>query len=595
MGCCMKSLCQNIKFSLGYIYKISPLYVFLNIVKASLTVFLTIFNVLFIRYLVQEFEALNFDLGRILYLCFIFFLVGIIYSGFDAWIEYLMSPIIHDKIHIYILNEIYQKSTNRNVECFDDSEYYENYYYAIQYGEAYILKVFQTILGFFASLCIVSSLLSILLGYNSRIIAIILISVAIESLIQMRLSKKSYHLNMKLMKPNRRINYVNRIYYLKEYTNELRLYNGMKHLMDDELKKNHQLKKKTIKREGSRMLFLDSLRSLIQNGSDSIIMFILAVMTLMKEISIGDYMVLFNGAKNVSNQILQMLDIYPSLYECNLYIEKYRKFLDDEKYELKKGNKTCNEKIHSICFKDVSYQYPSMKDACLKNIEMTFRLNTHTVIVGENGAGKSTIIKLLCGLYYPSKGKVLYEGITTEEIEKTSFNSHIAIVFQNFQVYALTIAENVLMRACRNKEDEELVWKALEAVGLKDKICQFPNTINSYLTAEFEEEGINLSGGEIQRLAIARAYAKKSDILLMDEPSSALDPLAEHEIYQIIEKLKKDKIVISVSHRLTNITKADYIYYLEDGKVTEEGNHEKLVAMNGKYAKMYNLQLKKYS
>ena len=177
----------------------------LNIVKASLTVFLTIFNVLFIRYLVQEFEALNFDLGRILYLCFIFFLVGIIYSGFDDWIEYLMSPIIHDKIHIYILNEIYQKSTNRNVECFDDSEYYENYYYAIQYGEAYTLKVFQTILGFFASLCIVSSLLSILLGYDSRIIAIILISVAIETSIQMRLSKKSYHLNMKLMKPNRRI------------------------------------------------------------------------------------------------------------------------------------------------------------------------------------------------------------------------------------------------------------------------------------------------------------------------------------------------------------------------------------------------------
>ena len=203
-------------------------------------------------------------------------------------------------------------------------------------------------------------------------------------------------------------------------------------------------------------------------------------------------------------------------------------------------------------------------------------------------------MKLLLSFYQPTEGSIYINDYDYKNLSSKQIRSKFSIVFQDFQIYAVTIAENVLMRRVETKEDEQLVWDSLGKVGLEEKIKKFKNGINTLVTREFDRDGISFSGGERQRLAIARVFASNKDIYILDEPTSALDPLAEEKINKLIINNAKEKTMIIIAHRLSTVVDADIIYLVREGRIIESGTHKQLIELDGRYAYMFNVQKQLY-
>lgn len=229
----------------------------------------------------------------------------------------------------------------------------------------------------------------------------------------------------------------------------------------------------------------------------------------------------------------------------------------------------------------------------LEGINLTIHKGEKVAIVGYNGAGKTTLTKLLMRLYDPVEGEILYNGRNLKEYDIPSLRDKIGTVFQDYKIFACTVAENVLGDEC-TENDRSTVTEALTSATFRDKLDSLEKGMDTELTKEFYDEGINLSGGESQKVAIARIFAHPYDLIIMDEPSSALDPMAEYELNHTILDYAQDKTVVFISHRLSTTRMADRILMFDSGHLIESGSHDELMAMNGKYAEMFKLQAEKY-
>ena len=214
-------------------------------------------------------------------------------------------------------------------------------------------------------------------------------------------------------------------------------------------------------------------------------------------------------------------------------------------------------------------------------------------LVGHNGAGKTTIIKLLLRLYDPTSGTIFYNGKDIREYNLKAYRELFATTFQDFQMFGMTIKENVLMGRHYERE-EELVIDALKKAGVYEKVLSLENGIDTMMTKEFDENGAVLSGGETQKIAVARTFVKDAPMKIFDEPSSALDPIAEYELFQNIMKEGSDHTMLFISHRLSSVKNCDKVFMLEKGHLIEEGAHDELIAANGSYAQMYKKQAMNY-
>ena len=251
------------------------------------------------------------------------------------------------------------------------------------------------------------------------------------------------------------------------------------------------------------------------------------------------------------------------------------------------------EEFESLEVNNISFSYKGDYNQ-LEDVSLKIKKGQKIAIVGHNGAGKTTLVKLLLRLYDVNNGEILYNNENYKDINVLSLRKEVGAVFQNVEVYAVTIAENILLKTPKTIEDFNLIDEALKFSGLDEYVNSLPNGINTLVTKEFDRDGIVLSGGQNQRLAIARGYALNYNLFILDEPSSALDPIAEASVYNNMLTLGKNKTIIFISHRLTTTVNADYIYLFEHGKVIEQGTHEELMKLNKKYKEMFTSQSKKY-
>ncbi|MBR6257008.1 MAG: ABC transporter ATP-binding protein, partial [Lachnospiraceae bacterium] len=229
----------------------------------------------------------------------------------------------------------------------------------------------------------------------------------------------------------------------------------------------------------------------------------------------------------------------------------------------------------------------------LKEISLKVQPGEKIAIVGYNGAGKTTLIKLLMRLYDPTSGKIVYHGRDIKEYRPDDYRRRIGVVFQDYQMYGASLKENVVMDRAEEAADNDVIT-ALKRAGFGDRLNSLERGLDTPVTTEFDKEGINFSGGESQKVAISRAFYKDADMLIMDEPSSALDPIAEYELNKAMESAAKGKTVFYISHRLSTTRDADRIILLENGRIAEEGTHDSLLKMNGKYARMWQVQAGRY-
>lgn len=273
-----------------------------------------------------------------------------------------------------------------------------------------------------------------------------------------------------------------------------------------------------------------------------------------------------------------------------------RTFLEREpKISRNENGPLVNKNSVYLKLDSVSFRYNGAQEDCLKDISLEIKPGEKIAIVGNNGAGKTTFVKLLMRLYDVDRGSIKLNGINIKEYNLDSYRELFGTVFQDHKVLSLTVKENVFMAEDEPENGEEILETALRKSDIYDKINSLPLKADTILSREFDETGTILSGGEYQKIALARVFAKSCEVVILDEPSSALDPISEYKMYNNMMEVCKDKTVIFISHRLSSAVMADKIYLFEDGRVTESGSHKELLAMNGKYADMFRKQAEKYT
>jgi len=339
--------------------------------------------------------------------------------------------------------------------------------------------------------------------------------------------------------------------------------------------------------------FSDSLFSVIRN---LIAYTILVTMVLDGVIGVAEFTFMIGIVLGFSAWINRLSDSYGRLKEASIRIDSFRDYMDmDDGVNLENGENIkslLTEKL-SIEFRNVSFTYPNSEKPVINNLNLKIKAGEKLALVGVNGAGKTTLVKLLTGLYNPTKGEILINGISIKSFNRYEYYNLFGVIFQDINVLPFTIAQNV-----SSKSDEETdfhkVNNVLEKAGLAEKVASLQKKEHTKLTQVIDDKGIMLSGGELQKMMLARALYKDSPILVLDEPTAALDPLAEQTLYLKYNALTENKTSLFISHRLASTQFCDKIIYLEDGEILETGKHTELMKKNGKYFKMFDIQSQYY-
>ena len=313
------------------------------------------------------------------------------------------------------------------------------------------------------------------------------------------------------------------------------------------------------------------------------------------EVTVADAFLYVTAAGTFYQHITSVLRNFAELRQKSRQVSDFRSFLDFEdvlpEIQGTKPVPVCSS--YEFCFEQVSFQYPKAEEYALKNLNLTLSPGERLAVVGLNGAGKSTFIKLLLRLYEPTEGRILLNGTDIKEYDRNSYYSLFAPVFQEVYQFAFPLAENVSMNT-PEETDEQLVSKCLDMAGMTDKVNELPKGIHTQMLKIIEDDGVDLSGGEKQKLALARALYKDAPVVVLDEPTAALDALAEYELYQNFDRMIGEKTAVYISHRLSSTRFCKHVAMFVNGEMVEYGTHDSLMAQNGAYAEMFHVQAQYY-
>ena len=339
---------------------------------------------------------------------------------------------------------------------------------------------------------------------------------------------------------------------------------------------------------------LDVVLALLRNGAAY---GLLIAMALRGELSAAEFVLYFSAVSGFTGWVTGIFSGLGQLHRQSVELSTLREFLEvPEEFLFEEGKPlpVKPDHLYTLELRDVSYRYPGAERDTLSHVNLTLHPGEKLAVVGRNGAGKTTLIKLLCGLYDPTQGQVLLDGEDIRQYNRRDYYKHFSAVFQNFSVLAGTVAENV--GQVQHKDvDLPRMWDCLERAGLADKIREMPGQENTRLGREVYLDGVDLSGGQLQRLMLARALYKNAPVVVLDEPTAALDPIAESDLYQKYSDLTGNRTSVYISHRLASTRFCDRVLLIENGGIAEEGTHEALLAQGGRYAYLFELQSKYYA
>ncbi len=551
------------------------------------------FSTIFMRYIINAFEkkmSFNSIMVFILICGAVFALIGL----YRSYVNNVAFPLNNTKTYEGLYLRLYQKARNVELSCFEDAEFYNKYTMAIDGAGDKIASVVKNVwgilVGIFATIIVFFSMYDI-----DKLAVLFVIFPIIGNFIfggiLNKLELKRYREGI----PSERVfQYVNRVMYLAEYAKEMRLsniYSLIKEKYNEAIKKTISIAdkyaSKTIIMEVLKVVFTFSIifEGVLLYGTYRAI--------VVKSISLSELAVLSSTMVSATWILIGLFNNIVEAMKNGLFVNYLRTFIEYKEIIPEDWDGDIPEPvISSIEFRNVSFSYKDGKYA-LKNLNFSISGNNVVAVVGHNGAGKSTIIKLLFRLYDPTSGEILVNGRNIKEYNLRAYRQLFAAAFQDYKVLALSVKDNVLMGHKVENEDEAVI-EALKKAGVYEKVETLPKGINTILTKEFDEDGAVLSGGQYQKIVVARAFVQNTPIKVFDEPSSALDPIAEYDLYKSIMRESKDKTMIFISHRLSSVRNADRVFMFEHGELIEQGTHEELMKMDGSYADMYTKQAMNY-
>lgn len=372
---------------------------------------------------------------------------------------------------------------------------------------------------------------------------------------------------------------------------DLRLYNMVSWFKDMYhvfLKERIHLERKNL----SKRYLVNLVDGLLAFLRDGLAYGYLIYSVLYKDMSIGDFVLYFGAIGGFSNWISGIVTNLTELNRVHLETTDLRSYLEMED-RMNRGKGVELPKEYELpCdieLKNVYYKYPGAEDYTIKNVNLHIKKGEKLAIVGVNGAGKTTLVKLICGLYTPTRGEIYVNGKKSSQYNRDEYYSLFSVVFQDIHLLPVSIAKNITLQL-ENEIDNEKLDRVLNMAGLMDKVKSLEKGKDTLLVKSVYEDAIELSGGELQKLVLARALYKDAPIIILDEPTSALDPIAENEIYQKYNEFTKERTSIFISHRLSSTRFCDRIILIDGGEIVEEGSHKTLMSKDGKYKKMYDMQ-----
>lgn len=447
-------------------------------------------------------------------------------------------------------------------------------------------EIIMNLLGFITYAAIIASL-------NPLIILLLLLTYALDGLIALSIEKFAHKTKDKREEIERKSLYLTYRTCNNGFAKDIRIYTMSKWLSDikEQLLSEGLHWQKDLERKKMLQLFLEGLLVFLRDGAAY--SYLIYMMIKTSDMSVGTFSVYLMAIAGFGNWLLSMVNEGEALVNAHYAVSDYRNFMekDDAKPIDHNSRIRIDKKTHSIRLKNVCYQYPGSNKKILDNINLEIKENEKIAIVGVNGAGKTTLIKIICKLLTPTSGEVLLDNINIKYINQNEYFKLISAVFQDICVLPISIKDNIIFS---DKTDDKKLNQCISQAGLSNKISDLEKGINTKLIKQFHADGTELSGGEMQMLLLARALYKDAPILILDEPTAALDPIAENKLYLKYNELTKNKTSIYISHRLSSTRFCDRIIFLDGGKIAEIGTQEELMKHGGKYAAMYETSGKYY-
>ena len=495
--------------------------------------------------------------------------------------EKCLTSIILDKFSKTEIKRLEDKQSNDAIQAVKDSQFYisRTFDYAVNYIPKNIITFVSTI--------------SIIFAYYPLIALFYIFTTIPGIIINCVQSDKMNQFSIDSIPETRKKDYLYGILTQSYYAKDLRLYNLSKPFRNkyNELWNKIKLEREKIFKKGFRGLNLSTAINCL--GYVGMYVYLI-YKTYNGDLSIGGLTAFTAGILTVSGAfggIVGHIMTYQRIFVSRILSAM-------EFFNWKEENNANSENLQAekfdIEFRNVTFKYPNTDNTVLKDLSFTIKDGEKIALVGVNGAGKSTIVKLLLRMYEPDEGEILINGVNVKNYDVNSYREKFSACFQDVSHYSLTFAENIALSDLKNINDTDAVIRAVNASGLDNIHEKWEKKLETPLTRNFEEDGVDLSGGQWQKVAIARAFFRNAPFIILDEPSSALDPIAESQIFNSFSELCGNKSGLLISHRLSSIMIVDRIVFLENGQIKETGTHAELMKQNGTYAEMYSLQAEKY-
>lgn len=523
---------------------------------------------------------------------FAYLLINSVVNRLDATVIRISGELVTNHIKQKIMN----KAKEVDLASFDSPEFYAKMENANREAGNRPIQVLNASFSIASALISIVSFIIVLSAVGALPVLLVILVAIPSTIINFVYRKKNHNYVFRRSKDRRQMSYYSEVIVNKDLVKEVRMLG----LADNFIGRYNEVFKRYFK--GLKRLIVEECfwnigATLLSTAVNCILFVWIARGVFNGTYEIGYYS-LYTGALNsISAGIATLITTTANIYEGTLFINNMISFMEEKKTVtpiIDDPLKVERGIGHTIEFRNVSFHYPGFTKNVINNINLTIHAGETVVIVGLNGAGKTTLIKLLTRLYDPTEGTIYLDGHDIREYDLNSLYDLFGIVFQDYGKYAVSVKDNIAFGEVNAKVSDSRIAEAAKASNADAFISELPDTFDTPLMRYFEDNGIELSGGQWQKLAIARAFYSESDVLILDEPTASLDPMAEQEIFNQFDELRSDKTSIFVSHRLSSATTADTIIVLQDGRIIESGNHSQLMNKKGEYYTLFSTQAARY-
>lgn len=522
----------------------------------------------------------------------LFLAVSIFLKAVNWYSNYLRQVAVKNVLK-KLNNKIFQKAVSLDIACYEDPAFYDKYQRATDVlAWSLFDAACSSAAGIIASVIALCLVIGTVTVVDPKYLVLLLPS-ALVFVVEMLKSRVVYKRDKEMTTNNRIKAYIQRTVFLKDFSKDMRTSNIFSVLMyrfREAIDSNVEI----LRTYGLKLFLFSAVSTLFGEFIPVIGTYALAAYQFVfaKTLTVSAFSVVLSSINSVKDATLTIAQNFESMSRFAYYFQNMLEFLDFES-SVADGTKEC-EDFESLEFRNVTFKYPSAQKETLQNVSFKINKGETLALIGVNGAGKSTLVKLLLRFYDVTDGEIILNGINIKEYKLDSLRRIFGAVFQDYRNFAITVNENLMCHEC-DEEDKKKAEIALKQSGVWEKVSSLAEKGDTVLTREFEKDGAGLSGGENQKLSVARLFAKDFSFAVLDEPSSALDPIAEYKMYESLINVTKGKTVLYISHRLSSAVLSDRIIVLDGGTIAEEGSHAELMKKGGVYSEMFTLQASSYN